>query len=390
MPKISEGPMKYVLVFLALVMWALSFPSIKVVLDEVEPLTLAAIRFVIPLPIIFLFYSHELRSRGLRGGREKERGYASRKEESGGITDRRRIEEEIGEVKCVRNGIGKKSGKEKIFEKNIGVLVKRERVGKGGGKKEHDVLLFAFFGIFNVVLPNIFQNYGMQTTPSGVTSIIQGSGPIFTILLAAFFLREKLTHPQVFGVILAFVGSLLLVTEGRASFDGSTWGKFLILLSAVSYAISGVLAKILLRKHYAAEITLKSFLVGGSMLIIAAFLIENPLELGDLELLYWEHILYISLFPTCFAYIFWFRALVHFPLSKIAITIFLIPVMAVIFSFIFLGEEIDMYTVITGIMVITGVIISQSFGKKAASYGAKKKGNKNEKNMGKRKEMEKK
>ena len=224
---------------------------------------------------------------------------------------------------------------------------------QGGG-----VLIWAF-AIFNVVLPNVFQNYGMQSTPTGVSSIILGSGPIFTILLASVFLRERLTHFQIFGIIIALVGSILLVSGGELTFDGSVVGKLLILGSALSYAISGVFGKLSLKSIEAAELIFKSFLIGGIILTIGALMIESPLDLLKVEGQYWAGILYIAIFPTCLAFIFWFRALKYLPLSKLSISIFIIPLLAVIFSWIFLKESVSYFTVGTGSMVIIGVAVAQ-------------------------------
>jgi len=295
------------LIFLALIMWALSFPSIKVTLREVGPLTLAALRFVIAIPIIYAFYLVE--------------------------TAKRR--------------------------KKIGNL--REQGRKAGEKKRRGDQRYMLYGfaIFNVILPNIFQNYGMQSTGSGVTSIIQGSGPVFTIFLAALFLKERLTRFRISGMVLAFVGSVLLVTGGEMNLSGSTMGKFLILLSAISYSISGVIAKKLLMSLDSAEITFFSFLYGGLVLFLAAVLIERPLYLMELGAFYWGNIMFIALLPTGLAYIFWYRAMKDIPLSKIVISVFLIPVMAVIFSYLLLGEEIGLFTLGTGAMVIAGVLIAE-------------------------------
>ena len=49
----------------------------------------------------------------------------------------------------------------------------------------------------------------------------------------------------------------------------------------------------------------------------------------------------------------------YLSLSKLAISVFLIPMMAVIFSFVFLGETIGSFTLLTGGMVIIGVVIAQ-------------------------------
>lgn len=378
---------RYLFVFLALVMWALSFPSIKVALEEVDPLTLAAIRFIIPLPIIFVFFLYEERE-SMRG---KDKGEHQRWNRWGsgpgkgnsGKEELNRSERGRGEQKKeeLERNEGEEGEQGKVEQDRIecrGVEQSKEELerieggeGKGfrgwlSGMFAHERRMTGYlmaFALFNVIVPNVFQNYGMQTASSGVSSIIQGSGPIFTIFLASVFLREHLSKPQLLGIMLALAGSLLLVSGGDLEFDGSTTGKVLMLLSAISYAISSIFAKIILKDLRAGELILKSFLIGGSILAGCAIILEDPVKILELEALYWYHIAFISLFPTCLAFIFWFRALKILPLSKLAITVFLIPLMAVIFSSIFLDEEVTMFTAGTGSMVILGVLIALWYGK---------------------------
>lgn len=315
----------FLLVFLPLLMWALSFPSLKVLLDEVDPLTLASLRFFIAMPVIYGFYVHESKKRDRALGLKKERKDIRAR---------------------IRNWL-RTTMDSAAFVSALSKLKKKDRV-----------MLFAF-AMFNVVFPNILQNYGMQSTSSGITSIIQGSGPIFTVVLAMIFLGERITRRQAGGIILAFIGSLLLVSGGEMDLDGSTICKLLILLSAISYAISGILAKKLLVTRNSAEMTFKSFTIGVIVLTSLAFILEDPFKLLGLGIVYWQHILFLALFPTGFAYIFWYRALKSVPLSRLAISVFLIPVMAVIFSFLFLGETLGWFSIATGCMVILGVLISQ-------------------------------
>jgi drug/metabolite transporter (DMT)-like permease len=313
MPK---GVAKYLLVFGALISWALSFPSMKVVLDEVDPLTLGALRFIIPIPIIFFFY-HLDRKKQLEASNEI-----------------------VGSMKSRIIYFWTGGGEEPAESSRMAVML-------------------VAFGLFNIAFPNILQNYGMQTTESGIASIIQGSGPIFAILLAVLFLHERLNNVQIFGVCMATVGSILLVTEGEAGLGGEMWGKFLILLSAVSYAISTILGKKLLETWQAMELTFKGFIIGGTSLALSAILLEDTGKIFSIETVFWGHILFLALLPSCFAYIVWYRAMEVLPVSKLIITIFLIPVMAVIFSVLLLQEEISLNTVITGGMVIIGVIIAE-------------------------------
>jgi drug/metabolite transporter (DMT)-like permease len=324
---------RYLPVLFALFMWALSFPAIKFALDEVDPLTLAAVRFILPLPIIYIYYLVESRwEKKMRG----ENGDSRQQDQKNDLTN-----PEILLPKMDNDPISSWIGFD-IF-RSPGFIM-------------------WIFALFNVVLPNIFQNYGMQSTPSGIASIIQGTGPIFTIVLASAFLKERLTGVQIIGILLALIGSLLLVSGGELSNDGSLAGKALILLSAISYSISGLIGKVILKNVTAGELTFRSFLMGGFMLGICALVIEQPIDLLELEGIYWGTLVSVALFPTCFAFLFWFRALKIIPLSRLVTSIFLIPVLAVIFSWIILGEEITYFTLATGIMVIGGVLVAQLAG----------------------------
>jgi len=383
-----KDDLRYFLVFLALVMWALSFPSLKVVLDEVEPLTLASLRFLIAIPPIFLFYLHETKLRNDRGGGESSGSTGSTGTQEPAVDQEKARGPGAGWVSGWVTGwvtgwaTGLRTGWAAGLKTGWARELKTMTRGLKTGQKEaedpdpdqspstspsrltpKEKLFFIAFSLFNVVFPNIFQNYGMQSVGSGVTSIIQGSGPIFTLILAMIFLGERMNRQQMMGVALAFIGSFLLVTGGRPVMDGSTIGKILILLSAVSYAISGVLAKKLLKKMFAAEIVFKSFLVGGTLLALMAIFIEGGDEFTTIGFISWQHILFLALLPTCVAYIFWYRAMMFLPLSKLSITVFLIPVMAVVFSFAFLGELLEPFHVVTGAMVIVGVVVAQIGGR---------------------------
>ena len=383
----DQGTLRYAMVISALAMWALSFPIIKFGLEGVEPLTLAAVRFIIPLPVIYLLYRRERMPAGGGGGTGGGGSTGSEGDAcSGGDTEGGRGAGSVGDA-CIGGdtcGGGDTEGARgagPAGENGPGVRVRplshpwnrsypvtliRTRSGRTRGRGEasgaHPLVLIFAFSVFNVVLPNVLQNYGMLTTPAGVSGIIQGSGPIFTIILAAAFLHERLGPLQIAGIALALAGSLLLVSGGELTLDGSFWGKVLILGSALSYAVSGVLAKITLRTTSPAELTFRSFLIGGAILTAAAGMVEGPVSLMDAEPEHLAGVMFVAIFPTCLAFIFWYRALQHLPLSTLAISVFLIPLLAVILSWLILGEAITPFMAATGSMVIAGVVLAQLAG----------------------------
>ncbi|MBU4189976.1 MAG: DMT family transporter, partial [Candidatus Thermoplasmatota archaeon] len=93
-------------------------------------------------------------------------------------------------------------------------------------------LVFTGIGVFAIALPNIFQNIGMKYTTASLSSIIQSSGPVFTIALAVIFLGESLNIRKVSGAFIALTGTIMLVGGGSFCFAGSTfYGNILLLLS---------------------------------------------------------------------------------------------------------------------------------------------------------------
>jgi len=99
-----------------------------------------------------------------------------------------------------------------------------------------DIHLFIALGLAGVTLPTVLQNYGMMHTTAYMSSILQSTGPAFTVLLAAYFLKEKLTWYKATGIIIASIGTYLALDIHFSSL-GSSIGNTLVLLSAVSYAV---------------------------------------------------------------------------------------------------------------------------------------------------------
>lgn len=275
----------------AVLIWALSFPLIKVALRNVEPLTLGALRHLIFIPLFLVLYL--------------------------------------------------KAGK------------------KAFSQSKNSWLLFVGVGTFAIALPNIFQNIGMLYTTVSASSIIQSSGPIFTLILAVTLLKESLTYKKILGTMLALLGAVLLVTNCGFQLTGRFIGNFLLLLSAISYAISAIITKKGLESHE--PFTLLSFGVftGCIMLLACSLPLENISSLQIIPSEVWLVIILLALFPTFIAAWLWYKVLVSTEVSKLTPFIYLMPVFAVIFSYILVGELVSLQTVFFACLIIYGVALVQ-------------------------------
>jgi drug/metabolite transporter (DMT)-like permease len=215
-------------------------------------------------------------------------------------------------------------------------------------------------GITGTTAPIILQNLGMQHSTAHVSSILQSTGPIFVVFFAFFFLNEPLTSRKIGGIVLASSGAYFVIVGSESLSSASTLlGNTLVLLSALSYAVSGIIAKSCLKKGYQpVQLLTLSSLPGTFFLLIFAHIFEGTSF--SYPLTAWWPILFLALFPSFLALILWFDAMSATEVSRLHFYVYLIPLFATIFSYFLLGEEIFISTVVAASLIILGVALAQS------------------------------
>jgi drug/metabolite transporter (DMT)-like permease len=225
-----------------------------------------------------------------------------------------------------------------------------------------DWMIFIGIGLFSIILPGIFQNIGMTYTTASISSILQSSGPVFTILLAILFLKESKGTKKIVGSTIALTGTILLVLSrnGDLTFSESTvYGNTLVLISGISYAISSIITKKGLERLKPLQILGFSSLI-GFLVLSAISIFEQPQDIiTNLSNEVWITILLLVLFPSFIAILFWYEAMINEEVSRLIVFIYLMPVFAVIFSYISLGEIISIQSILLAALIIGGIALSQ-------------------------------
>lgn len=225
-------------------------------------------------------------------------------------------------------------------------------------KRELPVLLT--LSIAQIFVPNFLQNIGLEYTTASVASVLQSTPPVFTLILAFVFLREGVSWRQVIGVIVAMSGVVLLSTGGNiSSFSGSQLlGNLLQIGVAASYAVSGIVGKVLLRDHPPLVVVAATFVVGGILLAICSISFERsswPLGVSTTVLV---ALLLLSLL-YCLGLVSWYAVLQRTGVFRLYSLLFLMPVLAVIISVIVLGESFTWLDVIFSGVTLLGVGITE-------------------------------
>ncbi len=220
------------------------------------------------------------------------------------------------------------------------------------------VLLSGFmaFGVYHVAL-----NYGQITVSAGAASLLISTAPIFTALWAKIFLGERLRAWGWVGFVIGLLGATL-VSVGEGKRFGLDSGALLVLLAAICVSVYFVLQKPYLEQYGALPFTTYAIWVGT--LVSLVFFPDLVAQAGAAPAGALLSMLYLGVFPTALGYVTYAYAFSRLPASRAVSFLYLIPVMAYLIAWIWLGEVPAPLSVVGGGIALSGVAIVNTLGRR--------------------------
>ena len=228
--------------------------------------------------------------------------------------------------------------------------VARPRIGR--------VILMAIFGFtgFNV----LFYLASLET--SGVNiGILQGSIPVMVLLGAFIAHGTRVTALQALGVTVTLVGVVLVATRGvpwQALAIGLNRGDLLMLLACLLYAVYAVLLVGRPAMPGAVFFTLMAPIATITAIppaIVEAMAPDYTMPSLD----GWLIILYVAIFPSCLAQLFFLRGVDLIGPGRAGVYNNLVPVFAAVLAVALLGQAFNWYHGLALVLVIGGIFIAQ-------------------------------
>ena len=214
-------------------------------------------------------------------------------------------------------------------------------------------------GLLGISIYHVALNFGEVTVNAGAASMLISAGPVFTALLSALFLHERLTRIGWGGILLAFAGVTLIALSGGQGLH-FTPGSLLILLAAAVAAAFSILSKQSLRRYTALEFTSYSIWAGTLPLFIFLPGLIRQAPVAALPATF--AVIYLGIFPAAVAYVLWNYALSRMPASLLSSFLYLTPVIAIFIAWVWLGEVPALLTILGGAIAIVGVVLVQTKG----------------------------
>ena len=225
-----------------------------------------------------------------------------------------------------------------------------------------DWISIIFLAIVGISGHTLLQAFGLLYTTAINTGWIVAIMPIFITIAARFYLREAVTPRKIGGMLLGFIGVFLVISKGMFSASifrfGSTFGDFLVLVSALTWTAFTVGGRGFLSRFSPLAAITPIMIVGGLITFPLTWLKWEWNIFFHLSLSGWIGILFLGIFCSGLAYLFWYSALERKDSSSVGMVLYLEPLVTLIGAYFLLGEEIQWITLMGGGMILLGVYLA--------------------------------
>lgn len=206
---------------------------------------------------------------------------------------------------------------------------------------------------------------GLERTTITSAAVLTMTTPIFSILLAWWFLKEKVYLKNLGGIALGLIGALLVI-DLPSFFSGNTLssqnmiGNILIALASMCWVVGAILSKKMLKKYSTLTITFVMFLVGSATFLIPAVneYLQNPGWVYQITPVGISGILFMTLCSSISAFF-----LFEWGMSRIGVTRanffqYFEPFVAGSLGILVLGEKAGIMFLVGGILIAIGAYFS--------------------------------
>lgn len=211
------------------------------------------------------------------------------------------------------------------------------------------LLVLGFFGVF---LHHTSLNHGQQWVTAAASSVLAQSAPLFSVLIAFFCLKERVSV-WCWGCVLLGLAGVLVVIWGDHGVGNIDPRGLLILLAACSWSVYFAI-----QRHYAhrySPLTMACYMVWSGTLMLCVNLPGLSVAIRQAPLPENFAVLVLGIFPSALAYLAWGYVLKYVEVSRASVAMYLVPPVAMVMAATLLGEHVALQVVLGAVIVLASV-----------------------------------
>jgi drug/metabolite transporter (DMT)-like permease len=213
-------------------------------------------------------------------------------------------------------------------------------------------------GLTNVAIPFFLISWGEQSIDSAVAAILDATVPLFTILIAHFLLRDdRITVPKVLGLVIGFVGIVVLMSKDIGASPGSLLGQIAVIVASMFYAMSAIYVR---KSTQDTPGILRSAgpLISASITMwLSTFVFESPVKIPQLGVT-WFALIFLGVIGSGFAFVLGFYLIHEIGPTRASMVTYLFPLGGVTLGITFLHERLTWQVIAGAILIIASLAIA--------------------------------
>jgi drug/metabolite transporter (DMT)-like permease len=237
--------------------------------------------------------------------------------------------------------------------------IQRQRLPTSASTWKH----FAVMGLTFNALPFVLLSWAQLHIDSALAAIVNGTTPLFTVILAHLLTREdRFTPAKLGGVLLGFAGLVLLVAPALGTgVQATVWGLLASIAAAASYSLATVYSRQHLRGlppliAPAAQLTMAAiYLIPLSLLVERPYMAPLPGWPAIIALLL------LTLLSTALPFVIFYRLVEKTSATNLSLVTYMVPVVATILGIVVLHEQpgwnvyLSLVLIVLGVMTVNGM-----------------------------------
>jgi drug/metabolite transporter (DMT)-like permease len=223
-------------------------------------------------------------------------------------------------------------------------------------------------GVGNNALPFTLIAWAQtQGVDSGLSGVLVAANPLFSLIVAHFlFVDERMTPLKTFGVIVGFVGVIILISgnieNGKVETD-TLVGEGAIILSALMFAFAGSYSRKVMQGRNSNPIiigagtTVAAALFSIMMLAVSLLSGKTAASIDTFEGDTILAIAFLIINNSFIAVILFYYVIRELGVSRTSMIAYLIPIVSLFMGAVFLDEVIDVRIIIGTLVILVSLMI---------------------------------